>query len=666
MHESGVFCSFVVHALIVKSSNTPQDFAGLAGTNIDRLLSKRSRFVWTILPLLSLALAACGPAAEPLTPPPPLPPDLATSTQTQKKRENPIEMSDLARVADDVKRLASDEFAGRGTGEQGAQLAADLIEGRFKELGLEPFGDGEGAARQFKNKFSARVGAKIDAPKLDILRGKQKPIALAEGAAITADGSESGDVQGALVFVGHGVTASAVEWDDYAGKEIAGKVVVLLDGAPKPDDEKKATALRDFKSARYKLRTAREHKAAGVIIVAEGEELPPAPADARGMGVPGVVIKRSVAKQLLPDIKWDDVAKTATKAAVKPKELAGVNAKVATKIEATFADAWNLVAKLPAKSGSKTADEIVVIGAHYDHLGMGGTSSSRAPGARAIHHGADDNASGTSLMLDVARRLSKLPEKPSRTIVFMAFGAEELGALGSRYWVEHPPVPMTSVVAMINADMVGRMRDRTLVVDGAGTSATWADLLQKANEGLSLNLKLGAEGFGASDHASFTAARVPVAFLFTGVHDDYHMPSDTADKIDVSGIDLASTLATRLAFAVTERAERLIFVDPPTADPHRGGGSGTGKGFKVSLGTIPDYAFQGKGVKLTGARPDSPASRAGLQAGDVIVKLGTHELTNVHDYVFALGDMEPGREATVEVDRGGKRISLKIIPAPGR
>lgn len=636
----------------------------LSGANPCPTRPKRRGFGWTITPLLLLVLAACGPAAEPLTPPPPLPPELPADAKPAVKRENPIETSDLGRVSDDVKRLASDDFSGRGTGEQGAQLAADLVEQRFKELGLEPFGDGEGSSRQFRNKFTARVGAKIDAPRLDVSRAKQKPIALPDGGTITADGSESGDVQGAAVFVGHGVTAQAVTWDDYAGKEVAGKVAIVLDGPPKPADDKQATALRDFKSVRYKLRTAREHKAAGLIVVAAGEELPPAPADAQGMGVPGVVIKRSVAKLLFPDIKWDDIAKTVAKAPIKPVEMPIVNVKLTTHIEPMMADAWNVVARLPAKADSKTAQEYVVIGAHYDHLGMGGTSASRAPGVKAVHHGADDNASGTSLLLDVARRLSKLQDKPSRNILFMGFGAEELGTLGSRHWVEHPPVPITSVVAMINADMVGRMRDRTLVVDGTGTSAAWPDLLQKANEGLSLNLKLGAEGFGASDHAAFTGARVPVAFLFTGVHDDYHKPSDTSEKIDVGGIDLAATLAARLTYAVAERPERLVFVDPPAADPHKGGG--TGRGFKVSLGTIPDYAWQGKGVKLTGARPDSPALRAGLAAGDVIVKLGTHEITNVHDYVFALGELEPGKETTVEIEREGKRSTLKIIPAPGR
>ncbi len=621
-----------------------------------------------VAPLLAL-LAACGPTAEPVTPPPPVPPEL--SAAPAPKAENPIEKGDPQRIEDDVKFFASDELGGRGTGNEGAKRAAEHVEKRFRELGLEPFGDAEGNARSFKQKFSARVGAKVEAPALALAKkGQKEPKEPAPADVVTAEGAQSGEAKGEVVFVGHGVTAQAASWDDYAGKEIAGKVALILDGAPKPEGGgKNAEALRDFKSVRYKLRTAREHKAVAAIVVAAGEELPAAPEDASGMGIPAVVIKRSAAKSLFPSIKWDDAAVTSSKTAAKPKALAGGEIRVGTRIEPTYADAWNVVARLPAKNGSKTGEEHVVIGAHYDHLGVGGTSHSRAPGSREIHHGADDNASGTALLLDVARRFSKLSDKPARSVVFIAFGAEELGTLGSRHWVEHPPVPIGSVTAMINADMVGRMRDRTLVVDGTGTSAAWPELVNAANAGISLTLKLGAEGFGASDHASFTAARVPVAFLFTGVHDDYHKPSDTADKIDVGGVDLAATLAARLTHAVAERQERLAFVDTPAPqDPHKGGGGGGGGGrsFRVSLGSIPDYAWQGKGVKLTGVRPDAPAARAGLQAGDVIVKLGKHDITNVHDYTFALGDLEPGREITVEVDRDGKRVALPIIPAPGR
>jgi C-terminal processing protease CtpA/Prc len=200
-----------------------------------------------------------------------------------------------------------------------------------------------------------------------------------------------------------------------------------------------------------------------------------------------------------------------------------------------------------------------------------------------------------------------------------------------------------------------------LLVDGLGTAAPWPDLVNSAGHDLGLDLAFGAEGFGASDHASFTASRVPVAFFFTGVHDDYHRPSDTADKINADGEEKVATLVARVAQRVADRTDRMAFVDAP-ADPH----SGMRGGFKVSLGTMPDYAFQGPGLRLTGVRADSPAARAGLTGGDVILKIDTHDVTNIHDYMFALGELEPGREVTVEIDRGGKRTSLKIIPAPGK
>jgi hypothetical protein len=302
---------------------------------------------------------------------------------------------------------------------------------------------------------------------------------------------------------------------------------------------------------------------------------------------------------------------------------------------------------------------VVVVGAHYDHLGHGGAFS-RAPGSHDVHPGADDNASGTALLLDVARRLSAFSGRLDRDVLFIAFGAEEIGAVGSRYWVEHPTVPVDHVVAMINADMVGRLRDNKLIVDGVGTSAGWKPLVDKAADGLGFDLAFGGEGFGASDHASFTAARIPVAFFFTGVHPDYHMPSDTADKINNEGEERVATLAARLALSVAEAPDRLTFVDAP-ADPHRG----MRGGFKVSLGTIPDYAWSGKGLRLDGVRPDAPAARGGLQRGDVIVKVGAHEVNNIHDYMFALGDLAPGREVVIEVERDGKRIPLKVVPAPG-
>ena len=182
---------------------------------------------------------------------------------------------------------------------------------------------------------------------------------------------------------------------------------------------------------------------------------------------------------------------------------------------------------------------------------------------REVHFGADDNASGTALLLEVARRLKALPQAPERNVALIAFGAEEIGTIGSRWFVENPPVPIGSVTAMINADMVGRLRGKKLVVDGVGTSAAWPEVVRTAIAGLELEPTFGNEGFGASDHMPFTVARVPVTFLFTGVHDDYHKPTDTADKLNYAGIEQVATLAARLAQLTADRSERLAFVDAP-------------------------------------------------------------------------------------------------------
>jgi hypothetical protein len=606
-----------------------------------------------------LALAACGPAAPAVEPavdrPPPTP------------APRPLAIDDdpaaAARIAADVTYLASPELGGRGTGEEGARLAADFIVKRFTDLKLEPYGrrDGE-KGPGYLQALRARVGAKAEAPGLQVKRGaKGKP---ASGQpAVVADGSASGTAGGQAVFVGYGVTAPAAGWDDYAGADLSGKIAIVLDGAPPATNGTPGeNPLRDFGSVRYKLRTAREHKAAGVVVVRRaGDPLPPPPGDASSMGIPAVVLANEGAIAYFPTLKAGDGRTWLVAQAGKPAAVPVASVEITTKIEPVEAEAWNVVGLLPGRTDSPRRDEVVVVGAHYDHLGKEGSRFSRAPGVRAIHPGADDNASGAALVLEVARRFAGLPLPPDRSILFMAFGAEEIGAIGSRYWVEHPTVPLDHVVAMINADMVGRLRDDRLIVDGVGTSPGWRPLVDASAAGLGFDLAFGAEGFGASDHASFTAMRIPVAFFFTGVHPDYHMPSDTADKINAAGEERVATLAGRLALALATSPERLAFADAP-ADPH-GGMRG---GFKVALGTIPDYGFSGKGVRLDGVRPDAPAARAGLARGDVIVKVGPHDIGNIHDYMFALGELEPGREVVIEVEREGKRLPLKVVPAPGR
>ena len=616
------------------------------------------------LAALVIAGVACGPA--PVAPAPRPTPTPAWTAPIALPASSPLEITEDAeaakRIDADIRYLASPELAGRGTGAPGAKLAADYVARRFAELELFPFGDTGESGRGYLQKFQARVGARVAPPLLAIEIGGKRAETAAD-AMVTANGSSSGMASAEAVFVGYGISAPAIGWDDYASADVAGKIVIVLDGAPRlPAQKDRPTeALRDFNAARYKLRTAREHKAAAVILVAAGEEIPAAPNDASNMGVLGVVVKASAAKALLARAGVDAARARAAQTAGKAAPIPRTKIEVSTQIAAIYAEAWNVVGMLPSTEGSKRADEWVVVGAHYDHLGLGDSAHSRAPNSREMHPGADDNASGTALLLEVARRFTGLPRRPERGTLFVAFGAEEIGTIGSRHFVDHAPVKAASISAMINADMVGRMKGKHLLVDGVGTAAGWRPLVEKASAGLGLELTFGAEGFGASDHASFAAARVPVAFLFTGAHDDYHLPSDTADKINLGGVERASLLAARLALAVSEEDARLAFVDAP-ADPHRG----MRGGFKVSLGTIPDYAFQGKGMRLTGVRPDAPAARAGITAGDVIIKVGAHEVTNVHDFMYALGELEPAREVAVEIDRAGKRIVLKVIPAPGR
>lgn len=623
----------------------------------------RPRFSPSLTLALSIALGACGPAPAPVVPAP-------TAAATITAKAPPAAQGDLdldslayARIDTDVHYLAGPALAGRGTGDPGARLAVEYIRNRFQSLGLRPTGDivGENPktfVQTYFQRFEAKVGAKADAPALVFGKAGSKP---AGGKRVVADGSASGTAEGAAVFVGYGITAPAAAWDDYAGKDIEGKIAVILAGAPRASKTvDKLKALRDFGSARYKIRTAREHKAAGVILVEGGDALPAAPQDPSSMGLPAIVISRATAKEKWTSVDFKTDKVWDAEAPAKPRDLGKSLVSITTKIDPVTADAWNVLGALPARKDSKLASEWIVVGAHYDHLGLG-NQYSRAPGKREPHFGADDNASGTAMMLEVARRLAQLPERPLRNVLFAAWGAEEIGLVGSRWFIDHPTVPLANVNAMINADMVGRLRERQLLVDGAATAEGWSGLVKRAAEGLRLQVTFGAEGYGASDHASFTSAKIPVAFLFTGVHDDYHMPSDTADKLNIEGISTISVLAARLARSVADQDARMAFVEPPS-DPHRMGRGG----FKVSLGTLPDYAYQGKGLRLTGVRPDSPAARAGLGAGDVIVKVDKHVITNIHDYMFALGELEPGREATVEVEREGKGVSLKVVPAPGQ
>jgi Zn-dependent M28 family amino/carboxypeptidase len=301
-------------------------------------------------------------------------------------------------------------------------------------------------------------------------------------------------------------------------------------------------------------------------------------------------------------------------------------------------------------------DEIVVIGAHYDHLGLGGPQSLAPKALGEVHNGADDNASGTAGMLELAQAFADRATDLKRSLLFMAFSGEEEGLLGSNYYVKHPLFPIERTVAMINMDMIGRLQDNKLIVQGVGTSPQWPPLLEEVNKQKKFDLKTTADGTGPSDHSSFYLKDIPVLFLFTGVHSDYHKPSDDYDKINTEG----QARVVRFAYDVVSKIQSLP--TRPEFTKTSGSEQMGRRGFRVSLGVMPDYAEEVEGMKISGLRQGSPAERAGLKAGDIIVRLGSIQIKNIYDYTFALSPLKEGEEVEIEVLRNEQRLVMKITP----
>lgn len=582
------------------------------------------------------------------------------------------------RIARHVQHLASDRLQGRRAGTAGADEAADYIEKEFRSYGLKPAAR-SGFLQPFEFVASVKLGARNSFQVKD--RAGTRSLKLSEDFMPLAF-SSSEPAAGELVFAGYGISAPELQYDNYAGLDVKGKVVMLFGGSPDGDNPHGRFAAFTLPGLEVQNKTlkAREKGARGVIFVSRSEEfqkdgLARLRHDLNFLdaGIPVVAVSRPAARALLDGevgralpLKENEPRKDAlelAKGAASPFLIAGSTIEFKTDVVKVKGKSANVVGLLKG-SDPKLASECVIIGAHYDHIGLGGPESLGHGGADAIHHGADDNASGTAALLELARVMAESPVKPPRSIVFAAFGAEELGLLGSAAYTKNPAVPLASTVAMLNMDMVGRLRDKSLFIGGAGTSPAWGPLLERLNSAPSeagpqarFNLSVGQDGFGASDHQSFYVRDIPVLFFFTGTHEDYHKPSDTADKVNAAGAEQIADLVREVAVSVASEPQRIAFTKVKTEARPSGRG-----GFRVYLGTVPSYSDQNDGLKLDGVRPGSPAERAGLLAGDVIVKLGSVPIKNVYDYTYALGEVKAGEEIEVIIRRGGREMTLKITP----
>jgi Zn-dependent M28 family amino/carboxypeptidase len=311
----------------------------------------------------------------------------------------------------------------------------------------------------------------------------------------------------------------------------------------------------------------------------------------------------------------------------------------------------NVVGVLPGRG--PLAGQVVVIGAHYDHLGLGGPNALDPDSTGIVHNGADDNASGTAAVMEVARLLRGRLRGDRRTIVFVTFTGEEEGLIGSTYYVQHPVAPLDSTVAMLNFDMVGRLRNDRLLAMGAETAPEFTPLLDSLNTGYKFALEASGDGWGPSDQASFYAAKIPVIMLFTDLHSDYHRVSDDFATINTDGEGRIAGFATDLAAALATRPERPTYISVPRPEPPKGG-------TRAWLGTIPDMTGSPGGVRLTGVTAGSPAADAGLQAGDVLIKLGDYDIANLNDMQNALVSYKAGDVVQIVVRRGDETKTFTV------
>ncbi len=610
------------------------------------------------------------------------------------------------RLRQHVVYLASDALEGRRTGTAGANDAAHYIAGEFSQIGLRPAfqtirnpRNRAEARSNYRQKFPYIAGVKLGS-------GNELSYGAETGAVTNLRAGEDWSPVGfspntrvekkQAVFVGYGITAPELNHDDYAGGIVSGKIAIAFSGTP--DNDNPHDRFARYKDERWKAIAAHNAGASALVLIVRAEKFQDSHLSrlrydnsAGASALPVAAVSRGVAQALLGGSSLADLEDDARSG----KERASNGRKsfltLSTVLVREETPAFNIVGVLDG-SDPVLKKEAIIIGAHYDHLGMGGEGS-LVPGKTAVHHGADDNASGVAGLLELARSFSAKRVRPKRTIIFIAFSGEEEGLLGSSYYVNNPVMPLANTVAMINMDMIGRAKDKKLVIGGVGTAQDWRTLINDAqlaqsvvvdagnpaahalsnmpmvvgangrtvvssNRSEQMILTLNEDGFGPSDHSSFYAKQIPVLFFWTGTHNDYHKPSDTADKINYEDEVKILQLVARIVRDVSASDKRPTYTLAKSA-----ASSGRAGGFRVYLGTVPNYSDSNDGLLLDGVREDSPAAAAGLKPGDKIVKLAGRDIRNVYDYTAALGEMKAGEEYEVEVVRGAERLKLKIKPA---
>lgn len=573
-----------------------------------------------------------------------------------------------ARLQTDLSYLSSDALAGRNVGTEGIAKAGEYIATRFADLGLETNNFDGGPYQEFAIPGPAALGS-AEKNRLSFVDSDGTTGLKLEETYCPLSLGSSGKFDSEVVFVGFGITAPELEYDDYAGVDVEGKVVIVLRREPQQSDPK--SRFNGTQNSEYAYFTAKElnaslHKVAAMILVndtqtAEGRtgdqlmRVSEAGAALAKSKVPTIFCSRSVIDPLIKKSTGKSLSELQAEidATGAPKSIVLKDVRASGEVEIASKDliARNVVGFLPGKGA--LAEEFVVVGAHYDHVGMGGEGS-LAPGTVAVHNGADDNGSGTTTLLEVARHLSQDKSEARRGIIFIAFSGEEKGLLGSKHYVRSPRWPMEKTVAMVNMDMVGRLNEGNLTVYGTGTAEGFDPLMDKLNEISKFKLDKQAAGFGPSDHSSFYEFNIPVFHFFTGLHNDYHRPSDDFDKVNFDGMGQIAEMVDRLVVDLATRPERpKLLKISDIADVGRANARP-----RVTLGIQMDT--NSEAVVVQSVAEGSGAAAGGVQPGDTIIKIGETVIANAREMRRALGSKKAGETIDVTVKRGSDEVKLQV------
>jgi hypothetical protein len=560
-------------------------------------------------------------------------------------------------ISSHIKYLASDELAGRFPGTDGDVLARNYIINEFKNYKILPAGE-NGYLQPFDYISEIKLG-------------KNNAISISDLGNITNPGenfipaylSANTTASGSLVFVGYGLNTPDLNYNDYDGVNLNGKIAVMLlfsPGYSNPHDN----PFSQYERLRIKCAAAKEKGAAGIILIkgpTSGEdELIKLRMQGPGeeLGIPVINIKREIIEPLF--IKTVNKSLLDIQSLIdstrKPYSFDFENKTAELSADLIHITSYtnNVIGKLEGKD-PVLKSEYILIGAHMDHLGDGLKYGSLHTSHEAeIHNGADDNASGTAGVLELAQYFASNKKNLKRSIIFMFFSAEEAGLIGSSYFTKSELFKKYNIVTMINLDMIGRLNDNKLSIGGTGTSSLWQHALDSINTYFNFSASYNKDGYGPSDHASFYAKDIPVLFFFTGLHKDYHRPSDDWQYINSEGSARIVNFVAGVVNYINSLSVKPDFIkvsSPVTQNS---------MGFRVSLGVIPDYSSSREGLEITGVKAGSIAEKAGLTAGDLIVKLGKYEIKNIYDYTDALTKFKPGEETELTYLRGEQTVTVTI------